>query len=433
MPLVALVLLSLLSTSPAPPREWRDSIRDIYIDGRLERNVQTLTTSSPVMVAIVCNDEVFLLDPEKKTVERASRSQFAFAADRTSATTGELAAKPAGTLVQTDPSTLLVSAEGRTMLVTKHQGQAGPMTIEELWETAPVWRSIADAYQPDAAVVERLRAIDSPVTLQVVLGTWCGDSRQHVPRLLKSIATAANPNVKVELTGIAIGFINPMEAVVEQNVTNVPTVIVRRADREIGRFVETPAGASIEADVADIVEGKARPHPGRYERGALLASGTYLLRDAKKRRAGTERFELYEHPAGGVIAHSLIERPDGSSVETWAGRDAEGKPRFVEVTNRAASVTRTRFRRSGSNWYAMSRGAAGGIIEQHVQAPQTFVTPATVTYAWARGASEVFVVPENGVGFSRALGARVGEGEVPRYVKLDDGSSRVLRSAAAVR
>ncbi|MGZ5455629.1 MAG: thioredoxin family protein, partial [Thermoanaerobaculia bacterium] len=436
MPLVALVLLSLLSGSLHAAEtdgtlQWRDSIRDIYIDGRLERNVQALTSSSPRMIAVVCGDEVLLLDPEKRTVARAPRAQFTFAADRTSASTKALASSPAGTLVQADPSTLLATVEGRTLLIASHQSKAGPMTIAELWETAPVWRSIADVYQPDGAIVERLRAIDTPVTLQVVLATWCGDSRQYVPRLLKSIAAAANPNVRVELTGIGPDFTTPMEVVVGQNITNVPTVIVRRGDRELGRFVETPAGATVESDVVDIVAGTPRTHPSRYERGAMLTSGTYLLRDGRKRHAGTERFELYERPGGGVVAHSVISRRDGSSVETWAARDSEGKPRFVEVTNRTSSVTRTRFRRGGSVWSATSRGASGGIVEQSVQAPETFVAPATITYAWARGAGEVFVVPESGVGVVRRLHVRVAEGDVPKSVKFEDGSSRTLWSAEA--
>ncbi|HEY0372510.1 MAG TPA: thioredoxin family protein [Thermoanaerobaculia bacterium] len=378
------------------------------------------------MVAVVCGDEVYLLDPEKKTVERTAKSQFQFAPDRTSATTTELASTPAGALVQADPSTMLATMEGRTLLLAAHQSKAGPMTIEELWETAPVWRSIADVYQPDGAIVERLKAIDQPVTLQVVMATWCGDSRHHVPRLLKSIATAANPNIRVELTGIDAEFTAPMNVVVGQNITNVPTVIVRRSESEIGRFVETPANGTIEADIADIVAGTPKPHPGRYERGALLTSGTYRLRDARRRAAGTERFELYERPGGGVVAHSVIARRDGTSVETWAARDAEGKARFVEVTNRAATTTRTRFRRSGAEWSATSRGAASGIVDQTVMAPEAFITPATVTYAWARGASEVFAVGESGVGATRALKARIAAGDVPKVVRLDDGSSRSL-------
>ena len=316
----------------------RDGNRDVYNGGELDRNAPTLTASSPRLIAVVCGDEVLLLDPEKLTVTRAPKSQFTFNADRTSATIPALATEPAGKLVKTDDATLLAHLEDRTLLVTAHQSKAGPMTMEELYETAPVWRSIADVYEPDAALVERLRAIDAPVTLQVVMATWCGDSRQHVPRLLKSVALANNANIRVEIMGIGPEFTTPMDVIVGENITNVPTVIVRREGRELGRFVETPASATVEEDVASIVAGRPKAHAGRYGRGALLTSGTYQLRDAKRRHEGTERFELYARPGGGVIAHSLIGKRNGTSVETWAAIDGDQKPRFVEVTHRGKST-----------------------------------------------------------------------------------------------
>jgi thiol-disulfide isomerase/thioredoxin len=412
-------LLSVLSATPAP-REWRDSIRDVHIDGKLVRDAQTLTTSAPRMIAVVCGEEVLLLDPEKQTVTKAPKSAFAFSADRTSAKTeNDLQTEPAGTLVRSG-TTLLANANGSAVLVTSHQSKAGPMSIEELWATAPVWRSIADVYQPDAKLVERLRAIDREVTLDVVLATWCGDSRQHVPRLLKSIAEANNPKVKVALIGIDAEFHAPMDVIAKRNITNVPTIIVRDGDEELGRVIETPAGATVEDDVCDILEGTPKPHPSRYERGALLSSGTYLLRDAKNRHEGTESFAIYARPAGGVIAHSVIAKRDGTSIETWAW------DRFIEVTHRAKTgMTRTRIRRDGETWALNSRGVTG-LVEQVVQAPAAFVAPATITYAWARNAESAYVVSERGVGVTQALQVRVGEGEIPRFVKLADGSTRTL-------
>src|SRR5688500_15964137 len=90
LPLVLSVLLSTAATTPSTvppatastaPREWRDSIRDVYIDGKLERSAQTLTSSSPRMIAVVCGEEVLLLDPETQAVSRAPKSEFTFAAD----------------------------------------------------------------------------------------------------------------------------------------------------------------------------------------------------------------------------------------------------------------------------------------------------------------------------------------------------------------
>ena len=423
MPLAALVLLSAALASP--PRVWNDSIRDVYVDGKLERNVQTLTTSSPRMVAVVCGDEVMVFTPEANTVSRAPKSAFTFAADRTTATTTDLETVVSGPMVLPNDSTMFAATEGKTLLVSAHQSKAGPITLEELWEAAPVWRAIADVYEPDGAIVERLRGIQSPVTLQVVLATWCGDSRQHVPRLLKAIARAANPNITVELTGIGPDFVTPMAVVAGENITNVPTVIVRRAEREIGRYVETPAAKTIEEDIADIVSGTQKRHPSRTERGKLVTSGTYVLRSGRA-ITGTERFEIYERPGGGTVAHSTIARRDGTEVETWATIDADRKPRSVEVTHRAATTTRTRFRRNGDQWTAVSRGSDGGIIEQTVMAPAAFLAPATITYAWARGSATAFVVPESGVGTTRSVSYEIGPGDVPKFVKLADGSSRTL-------
>lgn len=426
MSLIALVLLS--AALSAPPQNWRDSSHDVYLDGKLDRTAQTLASAEPRMIAVVCGEEVMLFDPDSGKVSRAPKAQFAFAPDRVSATTTELASTEAGTLVKPDPSTLFARVGDHTMLIAAHQSHAGPMTIDELWETAPVWRTIADVYQPDGKIVERLKAIAEPVTLQVVMATWCGDSRQHVPRLLKSIALANNPNITVQLTGVGPEFDDPMQVIGGRNITNVPTVIVERGGREVGRFVETPANGTVEDDVCDIVAGVQKAHPGRYERGALIASGTYLLRDGRRRAQGTEQFELYERPGGGVIAHSSIAKRDGTSVETWASLDADRKPRLLEVTHRGATTTRTRFRRSGDVWSAHSRGADGGLVDQAVLAPEAFVAPATITYAWARGAHTAYVAPDSGVGQTKALAVSMTAEDVPRKVKFEDGSTRVLIS-----
>ncbi len=426
MHLVALLLLS--ATLSVQPRVWNDSIRDVYVDGKLDRTAQTLTTTEPRMIAVVCGEEVLLFDPETKAVTRAPKAVFAFAADRTTATTApELKTESAGELLSPDDAVFLASLEGKSIVIAPHKSKAGVMTIDELWATAPVWRAIAEHYEPDAAVVERLRGIAEPTSLQVVMATWCGDSRQHVPRLLKAVERAGNPNLTVELFGIGPEFLSPMDFVQSENITNVPTVIVRRGEKEIGRFVETPAGASVECDIADIAHGEAKPHPGRHERGALLTTGIYELRDARRRPTGTERFELYERPGGGVVAHSVIAKRDGTSVETWAALDAEKKPRFVEVTHRGATTTRTRYRRAGDTWVAHSRGADGGIIDQTVALPDCVISPATVTFGWACDAETVYVASEKGIGAMQTVPFEIAmKGDVPKVVRLKDGSERRL-------
>lgn len=427
MPLFALLLLStLLSTAP---RTWNDSTRDVYVNGSLDRTVRTLTSESPRMVAVICGDELLLLDPATNTVSRSNASALTFAADRTTATSAELTAEPVGSFVRPDPSSYLVRAGDRTLLLAAHQSKAGPMTLAELWATVPVWRSIADAYEPDAAAVAELRAIQEPTAIQIVMATWCGDSKKHVPRLLKSIERANNPNVTVEIMGIGPDFESPMDFIQRESITNVPTVIVRRGAAEIGRYIETPATATIEQDVVAIAAARQQPHPGALARGAKVAEGTYALRDARRRASGTERFTVYERPGGGFVAHSVISMRDGRRIETFATLDAERKPRFAEVTLRAnGQSTRARFRHDGTHVSAISRGASGGVTSQTVAAPAALLTPATVTYGWAGGA-DAYVAPEEGVGAVRRVGARVEMDRllnVPRVVRLADGSERRL-------
>jgi len=413
MRLLAILFLSVLSGAP---REWRDSIRDVYINGKLDRSAQTMVTSTPRMLAVVCGDEVLFFDPESNVVSRTPKSGFAFAADRLTAKSASVvSSERAGDVVKVNDSTYLATLDGKTVLITAHQSKAGPMTVEELWQTAPVWRAIAESYEPDAALIERLRKIGEPVRLQIVLATWCGDSRHHVPRLLKSIERAANPNLSVELIGIGPEFTTPMTVVQGENITNVPTVIVRRGANEIGRYVETPAAATIEDDIADIVQGTQKAHPSRHERGALRTRGTYRLRDARRHFEGTEQFEVYEK-----IVHSVIRKRDGTSIETWA------TPAFVEVTHRGKTTTRARFRRTGESWSAESRGADGGIVDQTLITAAPVVTPATITYTWARNVPRAYVIAERGLGEVRDVKFRIADGDVPKFVRLEDGSTRRL-------
>lgn len=420
MRLLAILFLSL--TLSAESRKFNDTIRDVYLDGKVDRTAQTLVSAdAPRVYAVVCGEEVLLFDPAAKTVSKASRADFQFAKDRTSATT-TAAATPAGSFVQPDGATFLATVEGRNIYVGSHQSPAGALTIEELWQTAPVWKAIAETYEPDGAVVERLRQVQTPTRLQIVLATWCGDSRQHVPRLLKSIEKAANPNLVVELIGIGPEFETPMETIQALSVTNVPTVRVLRETAELGRYVETPANGTVEADIADILHGTQKPHPGRYELGAVLATGTYILRDPKRRAAGNESYTVYERPKGGVIVRSVIARGT-SKTETWAAFDKDRKALSAEVTHRNADgVTRTRYSRRENMLYATSRGATGGIVQQTLAVPEDFalVTPATVTYQWAAG-KRAYVAGEGGPGALRDADWKV-EGTT---VKFTDGGMRI--------
>lgn len=374
--LPALLLLA-ASSLFADSLKWTDSIRDVYVNGSLVRAGQTLV-SDKLLAWLPPSGQATIFDRGTHEMFVVDRSSFHLADDRTTATTdGDLPRRDAKPFMMPDESTILTTS----MLIHPHVSHSGPMTDTDLWTTAPVWRAIYDHYTPDGAVVARLARERTPTTVKIIFATWCGDSKRGVPRLLKALHDASNPRLSVELIGVGNDFLSPLDLLHDEHITNVPTILLERGRNEVGRVVETPATASIEADVAAILDDKLPPHPGRYERKSIIVKGTYDIRDAHGGKA-TEEFELWNTPDGGLLVKSRITK-SGEIVETFAGLDAKREPDFVEVTRRNRKhVVRTRCSLDKGKWNVVARGDEAGIVEQHTIAPSMLVTPATATFGW---------------------------------------------------
>jgi hypothetical protein len=418
---LALVPLAAAAVEVTSFLEWKDSTRDVWIDGALDRSTQVLSCSGGKKLAIVSPhlERAAVVDVDAKTVATAAKTDFTFAKDHATAKTAkDLATTPLCSCAMVDPSTFLMSLEGKSVLVARHQGAVGEITEEKLFETVPVWRSLMQSYTPDAAAVAALAKADEPATVTVVLGTWCGDSKNYVPKLLRSLHDARNPRLSVKLVGLASRFLDPMELIQDRKIINVPTVIVERGGKELGRIVETPAGRSVEADLAAILAGAPAPHPGRWERKEKLASGTYTHADASGRETATETWELWRAPEDGLLLHSTI-AGDGE-VETWHALDGKKRLDVLEVTKRKGDrLERARWFRDGGRLLGHLRGNDSGIVDQTVAVPEdvALLSPATLSRAWAADAAPAPVAYaaagelERPLGTLRALRAGHSEAE----------------------
>lgn len=107
--------------------------------------------------------------------------------------------------------------------------------------------------------------------VDVFMGTWCGDSRREVPRLLKIMDSLGIPPQKVRIICTKSG--NPGHKTSpgreEQGlyIFRVPTFIVRKNGKEIGRIVEFPV-QSLEKDLLAIISGQ--PYEPNYAAGDRL-------------------------------------------------------------------------------------------------------------------------------------------------------------------
>jgi hypothetical protein len=374
--------LPLLADEPA----WHDSTRDVYVNGHLDRAAQVLSADAGKKLAVLLPGakKALVLDREAGTFATVPRKAFAFTPDGSAADLGAgTKHKAVGVLQKVDAGSTILTWKGKTILIARHQGLVGDVTEADLFATVPVWRRLMDAYEPAPAAIAAAAAEKRDVTMTVVLGSWCGDSKEFVPRVLKMLHRAANPRIRVKLVALDNQFLHPQEVIASRRIINVPTVILESGGREIGRITETPATATMEDDVVAILAGKPPEHNGRYERGPELARGTYVYRDAAGKR-GEESWTIFAAKEGGRLVWSRIDTGE-HVVEVFQGTDAAGKLKFAEITKRQGeAVSRARFFIDGETLLGRLRGKEAGILEQNlVMPPQfAFATPAIATSGW---------------------------------------------------
>ena len=115
-------------------------------------------------------------------------------------------------------------------------------------------------YEPAAAQLAALKESGSlPDSMTIFMGTWCGDSKREVPRMLRLLTALDYDMARVKLIGVSrdIDFYkqSPDQQQYGLNIHRVPTFLLHDAAGNITqRIVEHPV-ASLEADLLAITAG----------------------------------------------------------------------------------------------------------------------------------------------------------------------------------
>ena len=56
----------------------------------------------------------------------------------------------------------------------------GEINKEEILKHFPDWQAIVASYFPKPEIIEKIQSIDFLVRIEVFLGTWCPDSKEHI-------------------------------------------------------------------------------------------------------------------------------------------------------------------------------------------------------------------------------------------------------------
>jgi cyclophilin family peptidyl-prolyl cis-trans isomerase len=116
------------------------------------------------------------------------------------------------------------------------------------------WRKEREGYQPKLELIDRLATAKLRYELVVAMGTWCGDSREQIPRLQAVLATLGkqSPFAGLRLIGVDRSKQTPASwrfGAVEA----VPTIVVTYGGARVGSIVETPSSGKLEQDLVNIL------------------------------------------------------------------------------------------------------------------------------------------------------------------------------------
>lgn len=108
-------------------------------------------------------------------------------------------------------------------------------------------------YKPKEPVVRVFAANKDSADFMIFLGTWCGDSHFVIPRFYKILDAAGFDKKKVTLIAVDRTKEDKTNIARALNVTNVPTIIVFKKGKEIGRVVEYGQTGKYDEEVAALL------------------------------------------------------------------------------------------------------------------------------------------------------------------------------------
>jgi len=119
-----------------------------------------------------------------------------------------------------------------------------------------VWSDVFDGtyndYQPKMEVLFEIMPLMTNVEIVVTIGTWCGDSKEHLPAFMRILKEMDFVFSKVTLIALDRNFDGGEAGLRPYNTEKVPTFIFFREGNELGRIIETPEG-TLEEHMAKIL------------------------------------------------------------------------------------------------------------------------------------------------------------------------------------
>ncbi|PZR29342.1 MAG: thioredoxin [Citrobacter freundii] len=108
-------------------------------------------------------------------------------------------------------------------------------------------------FTPDKNAVAGLQKYKDSLQFIVFMGTWCEDSHFVIPRFFSLLDAGSYPSGKVSLIGVDRNKQTLDNLSESLHVTNVPTIIVMKNGKELGRVVEYGKSGLFDKDLGEVI------------------------------------------------------------------------------------------------------------------------------------------------------------------------------------
>ncbi|HZM70198.1 MAG TPA: thioredoxin family protein [Candidatus Cryosericum sp.] len=140
----------------------------------------------------------------------------------------------------------------RVLKVLDRAPQIGPIALDDLLADRAEYREAGRLYNPDKVALEAIHKSKKPIEIEAFFGTWCAHCKLFMPKFLRVMKDAENPNIKLTLIGVPKNFgaeKGPWEG---RGIQSIPTITVRYEGKDLTRL-GTHETAVPESELAGII------------------------------------------------------------------------------------------------------------------------------------------------------------------------------------
>ena len=131
----------------------------------------------------------------------------------------------------------------------------GDIQVQNLFTEYPLFKFRYDNYE----VTDQINLSDlEDISIVIMFGTWCHDSKREVPRMLRILDSAGVRPEQISLIGVDTKKAEPKGREKLYNLRNTPTLILLKNGKEVGRIIERP-NVSLEADLIGLTTRSSEP------------------------------------------------------------------------------------------------------------------------------------------------------------------------------